>query len=164
MDLLVAVEDPAADDVRALLEAHLAFCRAHSPPEHVHAMDVERLLEPGVTLFGARRDGTLLGVGALKMLDERHAEVKAMHTTEAARGQGVGRAVALHLLGVSADRGCQQVSLETGTMDAFAPARSLYANVGFQPGPPFAGYTANPYSTFMTLSVSRSPTAPASKD
>jgi putative acetyltransferase len=98
----------------------------------------------------------LLGVGALKRLDETHAELKSMHTSEAARGQGVGRAMVGHLLAVAADRGYQRVSLETGTTDAFAPARSLYTTVGFKPCAPFGEYTDNRHSAYMTIDLDRS--------
>jgi putative acetyltransferase len=155
MDIVVTVDDPGADDVRALLERHLAFAREMSPPEHVHALEVDSLLDSGITFFSARRDGRLLGVGALSRLDDAHAELKSMHTSEAARGLGVGRAIVDHILAVAAERNYERVSLETGTMDAFAPARSLYTKVGFVPCEPFAAYTANPYSICMTIELDR---------
>jgi putative acetyltransferase len=153
MDLVIAVDDPRIDDVRTLLDRHLAFAREVTPPDHVHAMDVDDLVDPAVTFFSVRRDGVLLGVGALKRLDESHAEVKSMHTSESARGEGVGRAMVGHLLAVAADRGYQRVSLETGTMDAFAPARSLYTAFGFEPCAPFGEYTDNPHSAYMTIDL-----------
>ena len=58
-----------------------------------------------------------------------------------------------HLLAVAAARNYQRVSLETGTMNAFAPARSLYTKVGFTPCEPSGEYTANPYSTCMTMII-----------
>ncbi len=70
MRLVIAVDDPRAEDVRALLAAHLAFARRVTPPEDVHALDIEGLLDPAVTFFSARLDGELLGVGALKQLDD----------------------------------------------------------------------------------------------
>jgi putative acetyltransferase len=88
--LLIAEEDPAAHDVRSLLHEHLEFCRSVTPPEHVHALGVSGLIDPLLTVFGARQDGKLLGIAALKHLDASHAEVKSMHTREDARGQGVG--------------------------------------------------------------------------
>ena len=94
---------------------------------------------------------SLVGVGAIRRLDETHAELKAMHTRAEARGQGVGQAMLTHLLRVAETRGYQQVSLETGTMDAFAPARALYRKAGFRRCPPFGPYTVNPYSVCMTL-------------
>ena len=87
MDLIIAVADPNADDVRALLERHLTFARGQSPPEHVHALHTEAWADPGLTLFSARRDGSLTGVGAIRRLDNTHAELKAMHTRAEARGQ-----------------------------------------------------------------------------
>jgi len=153
MDLVIAIDDPRIDDARTLLDRHLAFARDVTPPDHVHAMEVDDLLGPAVTFFSARRDGVLLGVGALKRLDETHAELKSMHTSEAARGEGVGQAMVDHLLAVAADRSYQRVSLETGTGDAFVPARSLYAKVGFKPCAPFGEYTVNPHSAYMTLDL-----------
>ena len=119
----------------------------------MHALDGDGLAEPGIDLFAYRDGGALLGVGALKRLDQTHAELKSMHTAEAARGRGVGRAMLTYLLGVARDRGYRRVSLETGSMPAFAPARALYAAAGFTECAPFAGYRASPNSTFMTLTL-----------
>jgi putative acetyltransferase len=153
MVLVIAADDPRADDVRALLERHLAFSREVTPAEGVHALDIEGLLDPAVTFFTARLDGALVGVGALRQLDESHAELKSMHTLEAARGRGVGRAMVDHLLSVAAQRNYQRVSLETGVMDAFAPARSLYTNVGFRPCAPYGEYVDSPTSACMTIVI-----------
>ena len=147
----IAIDDPRADDIRALLERHLVFVNGQSPPEDVHALDLPGLLDPSVTFFSFRDEGELLGVGALKRLGPHHAELKSMHTTDAARRRGVGRALVDHLLGFARERGFHQVSLETGSMDGFAPARALYAGAGFRPCPPFADYRPSDNSTFLTL-------------
>lgn len=149
----IAPDDPYAADVQRLLARHLAFTSAASPPEDMHAMDGDGLAEPGVAFFAYREDGELLGVGALKRLDDGHAEVKSMHTAEAARGRGIGRAMLGYLLGVARERGYRRVSLETGSMDEFAPARALYAGAGFTECAPFGDYAPSPYSTFMTLEL-----------
>jgi putative acetyltransferase len=151
--LVVGPDDPRAEDVRALLGIHLDFGRRHSPPEDEHALDVAGLLADGVSFFSVREEGRLLGVGALRMLDDSHAELKSMHTAEAARGRGVGRVMVEHLLGVARERGCHRVSLETGSMAAFAPARALYASVGFVPCEPFAEYRPSRNSVYMTLEL-----------
>jgi putative acetyltransferase len=153
MDLTLGPADPAADDVRALLEHHLAFSRAVTPPEGVHALSSEGARDPAVTFFGAWIGGRLVGVGGLKHLDETHAELKSLHTVEAARGQGIGLALVDQLLSLAAERGYQRVSLETGNMDAFAPARALYAKVGFKPCGPFGEYRGSPTSACMTIEV-----------
>jgi putative acetyltransferase len=151
--LIITVADPNAADVRALLDGHLAFARQVTPPGHVHALDTGAWSDPDLTLFGARRDGSLVGVGALRRLDAAHAEVKSMHTRAEARGQGVARAMLDHLLGVAEASGYRRVSLETGTADAFAAARSLYLGAGFRPCAPFGQYTVNPHSVCLTLTL-----------
>jgi putative acetyltransferase len=151
---LIAVDDPRVDDVRRLLERHLSFSALLSPAEHVHALDLDGLLDPRVTLFSARDDAAgLLGFVALKELDARHVELKSMHVAEAARCQGVGRALLEHLLTVAADRGYSRVSLETGAMESYAPARSLYRKAGFRTCAPFGEYTSNPYSMCMSVEL-----------
>lgn len=76
-----------------------------------------------------------------------------MHTAEQARRQGFGRAMLDHLLAVARDRGFRRVSLETGSMPAFAPARSLYASAGFSLCGPFGDYPESENKTFMTLAL-----------
>ncbi len=159
MTLTFAVEDPTAADVSALLEAHLAFARAVTPPEGVFALDASGLTTPSVTLFGARLEGRLVGVGALSMLTPEHAELKSMHTAAPRRGGGIGRAMVEYLVAEARRRGCTRVSLETGTMDAFAPARRLYQRCGFVVCEPFGPYVDSDTSVCMTLDLTgaRSP-------
>jgi putative acetyltransferase len=150
---VIEIDDPRADDVRELLGRHLAYARATTLPDEVYALDVDALAEPSVTFFSFRTGGELLGVAALKQLSADHAEIKSMHTAEAARGQGIGRKLVEHLLAVARERGYARVSLETGAGPAFAPARELYARAGFAPCPPFGDYRASPNSTCMTLAL-----------
>ena len=62
-------------------------------------------------------------------------------------------ALLLHLLNEAKRRGYQQLSLETGSMDFFAPARRLYQRHGFEYCGPFADYQADPNSLFMNRSI-----------
>lgn len=149
----ISIDDPRAADVCALLERHLAFANLHSPPEDVHALDVAGLLDPAITFYSFRLNGQLLAVGALKRLDRDHAELKSMHTAEAARGRGIGRTMLGHLIGVARERGFGRVSLETGSMDAFAPARSMYTKAGFNECEPFGDYISSRNSICMTMSL-----------
>jgi putative acetyltransferase len=149
---VIATDDPRADDVRGLIGRHLAYARATTTfAEEVYALDVDRLADPAVTFFSFRVDGELLAVAALKQLDAEHAEIKSMHTVEAARGQGIGRRLVEHLLAVSRNRGYSRVSLETGAGPGFAAARELYLRAGFTPCAPFGDYRPSPRSTCMTL-------------
>lgn len=148
---MITPDDPRNADVRRLLERHLQFANEHSPPEDVHALDIDGLLHPSISFFSYRVEGEVLGVGALKHLDDGHAELKSMHTSAEARGRGIGRAMLTYLLALAGERGYRRVSLETGTMDAFAAARAMYAQAGFVSCPPFNGYWDSPNSVCMTL-------------
>ena len=148
---VIAVDDPLAADVRELVARHLDFARSQSPPENVFALDASGLADPAVTFYSCRRGRELLAIGALKHLGDHHGELKSMHTAGAARRQGLGRAMLGYLIGVARERGYQLLSLETGSMDGFAPARALYASAGFTVCGPFAGYLSSPHSTFMRL-------------
>lgn len=148
-DLVIASDDPRAPDVTALLQRHLEFARSTTPPEFVFALDIDALVSPAITFCSARRAGVLLGVGALKELDPVHGELKSMHTVAAARGQGIGAALVDHLVQLARRRGYRRVSLETGSQDAFAAARALYAAAGFTTCGPFADYPDSPSSVFM---------------
>jgi putative acetyltransferase len=150
-------DDPRTPDVHALVQRHLEFARAHTPPGHVFALDADGLRDPTVTVYSFRDGRQLLAVGALRHLDADHGEVKSMHTAEAARGRGIGRAMLEHLIGVARARGYSRVSLETGSQAAFGPARALYVSAGFQSCGPFADYAPSPWSAFMTRSVRQSP-------
>jgi putative acetyltransferase len=148
---VIDVDDPRAADIRELLGRHLDHMRSLSPPEAVFALDLSGLLDPAVTLYSYRRGGTLLAIGALKHLDDIHGELKSMHTAEAARGAGIGRAMLMHLMVVARERGYRLLSLETGSMAGFAPARALYASAGFTECGAFADYQPSPHSTFMSM-------------
>lgn len=152
-EFLVAADSPLADDVQKLLAAHLEFANLHSPREDVHALDVDGLLNEDITFFSIRSDGVLLGIGAIKNIGDGHAELKSIHTADRARGRGVGNAMVQHLIWVAREAGYSRVSLETGSMDAFAPSRALYDAVGFTVCDPFGAYSASPNSTFMTLAL-----------
>lgn len=139
--------------MRALLAIHLEEVRAPTPPEDAHAFDVDGLLDPAIMFVSYRIDGRLLAIGALKQLDPRHGEIKSMHTAQAARGRGLGRLMVEHLIAVARDRGYVRLSLETGSMVEFAPARALYASAGFELCQPFGDYRDSPNSTYMTLRI-----------
>ena len=158
--LVIGVDDPRAEDIRALLAAHLAFCRGVTPAEYAFALEVDQLVRHGVTFFSARREAEVAGVAALKRLDGAHAELKSMHTREAERGRGVGMAMVGHLLAFAEGQGYRRVSLETGATEEFVPARALYAKMGFRPCGPFGDYRASPYNTFMTIGFGPGPGPP----
>ena len=140
------------DDPRvvALLDAHVGRARAETARGSAHALDLAGLRAPGVTFWSAWEGDEVVGVAALKRLSADHGEVKSMHTAEAARGRGVGSALLRQIMKTARGRGMTRLSLETGSAEAFEPARQLYARFGFTYCGPFADYVEDPYSVFMT--------------
>jgi putative acetyltransferase len=148
-------DDPRRAAPSELLREHLRAMHAQSPAESVHALDIDDLCGPDVTFWTACRGPELLGCGALRELDPAHGEIKSMRTAASVLRQGVGSALLEHILAVAEARGYSRLSLETGSMDTFAPARSMYARYGFAECAPFADYHADPNSVFMTLALPR---------
>ena len=148
-DIVIGPDDPRADDVVELLNAHLEFARQTSPPDHVHALDLDGLDAGDITFCSARANGDLLAIGALRDLGDGRAEIKSMHTSANARGLGIGRRMLDHLIDRATDAGCHWIGLETGSMPAFAPARHLYATAGFVECEPFGAYSRNEFSVCM---------------
>lgn len=152
----IRVDDLQGPEIRALLEEHLRNMHEISPPESVHALDLGALRRPEITFWTAWSGRELVGCGALKELDARHGEIKSMRTPSARRRLGVGRAMLDHIVNEARARGYTRLSLETGSMDAFVPARTLYQNFGFTRCGPFADYAEDPNSVFMTRSLEAS--------
>lgn len=136
-----------------LIRGHLQGMHLHSPPESVHALGLEALRQPGITVWSAWDGQELLGCGALKELDPAHGEIKSMRTATPHLRKGVAAAMLTHLMDEARRRNYARVSLETGSAAAFEPARALYARFGFENCGPFADYMADPYSVFMTRSL-----------
>jgi putative acetyltransferase len=149
----IELDDPARADVFALLEEHLRSMHDLSPPESVHALDVTGLKSPDITFWTVRDGNSLLGCGALKELDREHGEVKSMRTPASLRRRAAGRAILGHILQEARTRGYRRLSLETGSLDAFAPAQRLYESFGFTYCGPFSDYTPDTNSVFMTLEL-----------
>jgi len=133
-----------------LLDLHRQEMLKHSPPEHVHALELHQLKEPSLTFWRVLYEGEFAACGAIKQLSETHGEVKSMKTKDEFLRKGIAKALLLHLIAESQARGYSRLSLETGSMDAFIPARRLYSKLGFAECTPFADYTANPLSVCMT--------------
>jgi len=149
----IRVDDLSGPEIARLLQAHLDNSRLWSPPSSIHALDLDRLRVPEITMWTAWDGGELLGCAALKELDTESGEIKSMHTVREHRRRGVGAALLSHIIEVARARRYRRLNLETGSMAAFAPARSMYARFGFCDAGPFAGYQPDPNSCFMTLEL-----------
>jgi putative acetyltransferase len=143
----IEIDDLSRPAVQALLAEHLHDMHTISPRESVHALDLQQLRVPHISFWSAWDGTLLLGCGALKTLDTQHGELKSMRTSNAHRRRGAGRAI----IGVARLRANQRISLETGALAAFMPAQKLYESFGFRYCAPFAAYSEDPNSVFMSL-------------
>jgi len=147
-------QDPlTSPEIAALLQEHIDEMYLHSPPESVHALDLQKLRAPEITFWSAWEGEALVGCVAIKELDLTHGEIKSMRTAKAHQRKGIGALLMRHVLEEAKRRRYLRLSLETGSMDAFIPARTLYGRFGFEYCGPFAQYVDDPYSSFMTRTL-----------
>ncbi|AGA22206.1 GNAT family N-acetyltransferase [Bacillus subtilis subsp. subtilis] len=146
----IKIDDLTGRQVVSLVNEHLHSMTLMSPPESIHALGLEKLRGPEITFCSAWEGDELAGCGALKELDTRHGEIKSMRTSASHLRKGVAKQVLQHIIEEAEKRGYERLSLETGSMASFEPARKLYESFGFQYCEPFADYSEDPNSVFMT--------------
>ena len=146
-------DDLTGVEIRALLETHFAAMLASSPAESCHFLDFDGLNAPDVTFWSIWDGHALAGCGALKALSSGQGEIKSMRTHADHLRKGAGAAMLRHIISQAGQRGYVRLSLETGSSDAFTPARALYEAYGFAYCPPFGDYAEDPFSRFMTLAI-----------
>ena len=146
----IRIDDLSGPEIAELLREHLANMAENSPPESVHALNIQQLRQPDITFWSVWDEEGLLGCGALKELDAQHGEIKSMRTVARHRRKGVAAGLLEHILKEARRRNYKRVSLETGSMAVFSPAHNLYARFGFIECGPFGDYVEDPNSLFMT--------------
>jgi len=140
-------------EIVALLENHLREMEPLSPPESRHALNLDGLRKPDVTFWSVWQGEQVIGCGALKELNAEHGEIKSMRTSGSHKRLGVGSKILECIIKEARRRKYKRLSLETGSMSYFEPARALYRKYGFQLCPPFNGYVDDPNSVFMTMQL-----------
>jgi len=153
MDFEIRIDDLRGPEIAALLTEHLQCAAKVSPPTSRHALNLDRLRQPDITFWSVWQGQELAGCGALKELDAGHGEVKSMRTATAHLRKGVAATVLQHIIAEAKRRGYRRLSLETGSMEYFEPARQLYQKFGFRRCAPFAGYVEDANSVFMTMAL-----------
>lgn len=146
----IKIDDLTGTEISELVGEHLQSMALHSPPESRHALNLDGLQKQEITFWSAWERGELVGCGALKELDGQHGEIKSMRTSSSHLRKGVSKRLLQHIIEEAKQRGYLRLSLETGSMDAFDPAKRLYASFGFQYCKPFSDYIEDPNSVFMT--------------
>lgn len=148
--MTIRIDDLSSPEIAAFLEEHISDMRSVSPPESKHALDLAGLRQPDITFWTLWHEGQIAGCCALRQLAADHGEVKSMRTARTLRRQGLAARLLEHLIQEARTRGYRRLSLETGAMPFFEPARRLYRKFGFYPCGPFASYRDDPNSAFFT--------------
>lgn len=146
----IKIDDLTGSEVTGMVREHIQSMSLQSPPESMHALGLESLRKPEITFWSAWEGDKLAGCGALKELDVQLGEIKSMRTSSSYLRKGIAKRVLQHIIEEARRRGYQRLSLETGSMDAFEPARRLYASFGFHYCEPFSDYIEDSNSVFMT--------------
>ena len=102
---------------------------------------------PGGELLLAKRGDHVLGCIALKPLEPPAVgEIKRLFVRPQARGKGVAKALVTAIIKTAADRGYQEIKLDT--LPHLKEAIGLYTDFGFAPIPP---YGSHPYPGLVCL-------------
>lgn len=149
--MFIKKDDLSSPDIISLLQEHLDDMYATSPPESVHALDIDALKKSDISFFSAWHGQDLLGCAAIKQHNSSLAELKSMRTSKIARGKGVASNLLQHIVETAITAGYEKIALETGTQQYFEAARNLYHKFGFRQCEPFAQYEEDPNSVFMSL-------------
>lgn len=140
-------------EVIEFLQEHLADMQSVSPPESKHALDLAGLQMSEISFWSMWYNAKLIGCGAIKQLHARHGEIKFMRIATSVRKCGFASQLLQYLIDTALCRGYRRLSLETGSMKFFEPARRLYEKFGFTYCKPFNGYQQDPNSVFMFLEL-----------
>ena len=149
----IIVDDLSGPEIAEFLDEHVLEMRAITPLECKHALDLDGLRKPEITFWSVMDDDTLVGCGAIKRLDDGHAELKSMRTAPTRKGRGIASHLLEHIITEARQMGFTRLSLETGAAEFFRPARKLYEKFGFDYCEPFADYRPDPHSVFMTRAL-----------
>lgn len=153
MTVTIQTENPLKTDIQQLLQTHLDFAKTHTPIGSGHALSPTKLEIHNLTFYTARINSELVGCIALKQLNTRHGEIKAMHVIEKYRKQGIAKKLIASTITESQKRGYKKLSLETGGSKGFEASRLCYQNMGFKHCKPFGNYKNDPSSYCMTKTL-----------
>jgi putative acetyltransferase len=151
--MIIAFADLADGQVQSLIAYHQQAMQAGSPAGHSFALDLSGLADPAVTVWEARIDGLVVGIGALKRLGDSEAEIKSMRTHPDFLRRGIAAALLEAIIAAARAEGLTHLSLETGSGPLFEPALTLYRKRGFTNGAAFGDYRLTDFNQCLHLSL-----------
>jgi len=140
-------------EVHELLIKHFIELRSVSPEGSAHVLDIAGLKDPSIKFWSLWEEGNLMGIGALKFLDNEHGEFKSIRVSDQFRGKGNSTKVINHLINEAKKLNIKRLSLETGAGEFFLAARKLFNKCGFQCCEAFSHYKKDLNSTYMTMLI-----------
>ena len=143
-------------EVNELLKKHFIELRAASPEGSAHVLDIPGLKVSSIKFWSLWKNEKLIGCGALKFLDNDHGEFKSIRVHNNFRKKGYGIKVINHLIYEAQKLNIKKLSIETGAGDFFIPARKLFDKCGFEICEPFAHYSKDINSIYLTKIISNS--------
>ncbi|UOQ87917.1 GNAT family N-acetyltransferase [Agromyces endophyticus] len=169
ISISISIEPPRQPEVERLLEGSTEYSRGLYPPEACFLLDVSQLERPGVHLYVAR-DGDGAAVGIAALVDggvdgdadapgatppgrTKRGELKRMFVDPAGRGLGVAGALLARIEADAAERGIDEIVLETGPRHL--PALALYEKHGYRRIEQFGPYVGEEFSVCLAKELAR---------
>lgn len=106
----------------------------------------------GIALLAERADNLTLGCVAMRPLNDETCEMKRLYLRPEARGTGLGRKLAAHVIEAARQAGYRRMVLDT--LDHMEDALRLYDRLGFRP---IAPYYHNPIPGAVYLGLDLPP-------
>ena len=130
----------------ALIRQYLEWLQTEAEERYGLHFDVEGMVAsdladsgkfrpPDGRLYLVRYEGEVVGVGALKKLEEGVAEIQRMFVPPEFRGKGLGRAIVERLVEDARMVGYRQIKLES--LSFLHAAHALYRSMGFEDVEPY---------------------------
>ena len=142
-------------EVHDLLVKHFIELRSVSPAGSAHVLDITGLKDPSIKFWSLWEEDELMGIGALKFLDEEHGEFKSIRVNDKFKNNGNGLKVINHLINEAKNLAVKKLSLETGAGKFFTPARKLFVKCGFKTCNPFSHYKDDINSVYMSMLIGK---------
>lgn len=143
--MTIEVVSPGTAEARELIDELDREIAGLYPGSTINGIDVAAFEKAGGYFVILRaEDGTPVGCGGFRPIDETCVEIKRMFVRRIARRRGVGRQILRHLEQEAHRQGFRTLVLETGCNNA--EARALYESEGYFPIPAFLGYVGIPIS------------------
>ncbi|MFL6560115.1 MAG: GNAT family N-acetyltransferase, partial [Bacillus sp. (in: firmicutes)] len=105
----IKIDDITGLKVIELVKEHLHGMTLNSPPESIHALNLEQLRKPEITFWSVWDGDDLLGCGALKELDGNQGEIKSMRTSSSHLRIGAAKELLKYIIGEGKRRGYQRL-------------------------------------------------------